>query len=729
MGTITDNNTRLHISLEKNINTISYIIITIEYSMVLSKIDSGISYPELKKTNPEDTNMEADLYEISVKGVGVVIAVGNPRHDFKKKNVVYYPVYLVKKNNKVVQIGLYEVPHDSLGSFLDAEGDLDLEKLNDPLVYTFATKTYLENKRLVPPEDSDDENESKENKKADDDEGDDEEDYEGDATGHKSKVTTKSARSTIKTGDTDTIPQERADLFVLTKGVSIPAVLDEESKKDAKDLREKYKEAKEHNWVQKIMKNPYYDITDNEGGGDCLFATIRDAFSQIAQQTSVAKIRKKLSDEVTNEIFMGYRDMYDMYNNALITDTAKIKELSKGYVTLKDKFSNVLDRNEQKILVENAKQVKSQHDTLVREKKITAEMMGEYKFMKGVDTLEKFKKIIQTCEFWGETWALSTLERMLNIKFILLSNEAYTAKDYDNILNCGQLNDDILQNRGYFNPDYYIIVEYNGWHYNLVSYKDKQIFTFPEIPYDLKKLVVDKCLERNAGPFSLIKEFKELKKKNSKDKSGDNELLDFDVEDLTEAKLRGTYNDDIVFSFYSKSAAKPLPGKGSGEKIPKEYIKEFSGLASTPDWRKKLANTWAQPFTLDNHKWTSVEHYYQASKFKKENPEFYLSFSLDSGTELAGNVDMASAAGGKNGKYKGDLLRPKQVKIDPDFFGARSEKELHDAQYAKFTQNPDLLSMLLATKTAKLVEHRRGRESDVYDSLMLIRDDLAKEGI
>ena len=90
---------------------------------------------------------------------------------------------------------------------------------------------------------------------------------------------------------------------------------------------------------------------------------------------------------------------------------------------------------------------------------------------------------------------------------------------------------------------------------------------------------------------------------------------------------------------------------------------------------------------------------------------------------------MASAAGGKNGKYKGDLLRPKQVKIDPDFFGARSEKELHDAQYAKFTQNPDLLSMLLATKTAKLVEHRRGRESDVYDSLMLIRDDLAKEGI
>ncbi len=88
---------------------------------------------------------------------------------------------------------------------------------------------------------------------------------------------------------------------------------------------------------------------------------------------------------------------------------------------------------------------------------------------------------------------------------------------------------------------------------------------------------------------------------------------------------------------------------------------------------------------------------------------------------------MASAAGGKTGKYKGELIRPKQVKVDPDFFGPRSEKELRDAQYAKFTQNPDLLNLLLETKTAKLVEHKRGKPSDVYEELMLIRDELAKQ--
>lgn len=688
--------------------------------MVLSKLNNSISYPELKKTNPEDTNMETDLYEISVKGVDIVVAIGNPRHDFQKKNVVYYPMYLVKKNNKVVQIGLYEVPHDKLSSYLDVDGELDLEKLNEPLVYTFATKSYLENKRLVPPTNTQDENENKDSQDKDDDNDEDDDIYEESQT-----IKTKTKQDTTKISDGDEIPASRSDIFILTKGVALPPTLDDESRKDAKDIRDKFKETKEHTWIQKYMRNPYYDIIDNEGGGDCLFATIRDAFSSIAQQTSVAKIRKKLSDEATNDIFLNYQELYDLHNNSLITDTSKIKELSKSYIVLKDKFSNILDRNEQKVLVENAKKIKTDHDNLVLEKKTTAELMSEYKFMKGIDSLEKFKKIIQSCEFWGETWAISTLERALNIKFILLSSEAYSSKDLDNVLQCGQLNDSILQDKGYFQPDYYIIVEFNGSHYKLISYKDKQIFTFPEIPYDIKKLVVDKCLEKNSGPFSLIKEFNELKKKHPQSKSSIDEELELNIEELTESKLRGTYSDDVVLSFYSKSAAKPLPGKGSGEKIPKDYVKEYSKLSTIPDWRKKLANTWEQPFTLDNHKWDSVEHYYQASKFKKDNPEFYLSFSLDSDTELSKNVPMATGAGGKTGKYKGELIRPKQVQVDPDFFGHRAEKELREAQYAKFTQNPDLHNVLMATNNAKLVEHKRGKTPDVYDSLMLIRSELS----
>jgi predicted NAD-dependent protein-ADP-ribosyltransferase YbiA (DUF1768 family) len=672
--------------------------------MVLSKINKDVSYPELKSVDSGDLKMEANLYQLEILGSDVIIAVGNSKNTFESENIMYFPVYLVKKNNKVIQIGVYEIKASDFISYLDDHNNLDVERMDEPLIYTFVTPEMLNKLKMEP-----DVPLRRVEKKSDEDSDSDLEEEE--KSGSEYNVLYE-------------IPEERRDIFILTKGVPIPAELVPETQKKAKEYKEKYHQEPGDVWIQKFMKNKNYSLVDNEGGGECLFATIRDAFSSIAQQTSVTKLRNKLSKEATEEVFLNYKEQFDMYNTTLLEDTNKIRELEAEYITLQQKFGSVIDRNEQKLISENAKKVKAEHDRLVHEKKVTSQMLHEYKFMKKVDTLEKFKNILKKCDFWGDTWAISTLERILNIKFIILSSEAYRKEDTKNILNCGQLNDTVLENAGMFNPEFYVIIDHTGDHYRLIGYKHKLIFKFGEIPYDIKNMISEKCLERNAGAFFIIPDFQKFK--GTRQKAA---LKPVDYEDLSEAKLRGLYNDDVVFLFYSKSNDKPLPGKGSGEKIPNDRLKEFTELATFPEWRKKLSNFWTAPFTLDNHHWASVEHYYQASKFKNENPHFYLSFSLDSGTDLSKDPQMAKAAGGKSGKLNGKQLRPDQVKVDADFFGKRHKKEMYDAQYAKFTQNEDLKKLLLATNEAKLTHHSRGAPPIVFEELMLIRDKIRRNNL
>ena len=672
--------------------------------MVLSKINSNVSYPELKSVDSGDLKKEANLYQLEIKDIDVIIAIGNAKNTFEDENILYFPIYLVKHNNKVVQIGVYEIKASDYLSYLDDYNNIDVEKMDYPLIYSFATKEYLNKLHLKP-----DVPLRRINKE------------EGEVSEDSDEENDKEKEEDIEYNEFYDIPKEREDIFILTKGIPLPPLLREETKQQAKDIREKYHESPKDKWIDKFMKNNNYKIIDNEGGGDCLFATVRDAFSSIAQQTSVNKIRKKLSNEVTEQIFLGYKEHYDMYNALIIKDTNLIKELEAQYILLKQRFAEILDRNEQKMISNEAKKVKEEHDKLVQEKKVTAEIIKEYKFMKGIDTLDAFKNKVKKCEFWADTWAISTLERILNIKFIILSSESYKDGDTKNVLQCGQLNDSILESKGRFLPEFYIIVDHTGNHYKLVGYKNKQIFKFPEIPYDLKKMIAEKCLEKNAGPFALIPDFQKFKASQIK-----NVIKEAHYDDITESKLRGLYNDDIVFQFYSKSIDKPLPGKGSGEKISNDRLKEYSELATIPQWRKKLSNFWVQPFSLDNHQWASVEHYYQASKFKKGFPDFYLSFSLDSGSDLSKDPMMAKAAASKSGKYKGELLRPVEVTVDSDFSDKRQRKEIYAAQYAKFTQNEELKKLLLATGDAKLTHFLKGKEPFVFDELMLIRDKIRR---
>ena len=203
------------------------------------------------------------------------------------------------------------------------------------------------------------------------------------------------------------------------------------------------------------------------------------------------------------------------------------------------------------------------------------------------------------------------------------------------------------------------------------------------------------------------------------------------------------FNDKVTFVFYSKSSNK-TPGKGKGEIISDERMIEFNELAKMGSWRKVLSNFYMKEkrdgevvplFELDGLKWASVEHYYHANKFKKNHPDYYRLFAIDSGSQIMDDPKKALGAGGKTGKVSGKKFRPKNVVIDEDFFDDNNnERIMEKGQSAKYKQDAHAKQVLMATKDAKLVHYVSSRKSKaerpenvVFYDTMRIRQKLKKK--
>jgi len=477
----------------------------------------------------------------------------------------------------------------------------------------------------------------------------------------------------------------------------------------------------------KFLKNPYYDIHVIKGDGNCFFSTVIEAFSQIGRETTIEKLRKILADELTDEIYQQYRAVYTALDGQIRNYTKDMEQIKRTLeVELKARSQKTKNNDDAEKLVNEAKSLKTKYENLASEKKQTQNLLySTTGNLSNITSLDLFKEYIQSSDYWADAWAISTIETKLNIKMIIFNEESFNQNDLNSVLNCGESNKD-LQTKGAFNPEYYIITTYSGNHYQLVSYHDKKILKYSEIPYHVKILVIKRCLERNSGIYYLIEEFRNLKTKLGIDPDEGNPKVEKEEdEQLLMNGYDNLYDSDIVFMFYSKSNKKPFPGRGSHEEIPKEKVGEFSSLAAIDEWRKKLDDSWmGAKFTLDGKEYASVEHYYQSSKFKNGHPDFAELFSLNSDSPISKDVDLCQGAGGKNGKYKKEQIRPKDYKIDPDFYPERNKQERKRAIEAKFTQNMDMKEVLLNTKHAKLVQYVSGSTRIPDIILMEIRNQL-----
>lgn len=687
--------------------------------MVVSNIIQNVKFKEDKSVEKHDKKTEVSIFRITLFDIDVNVSLGKVNTSLYN-DIYFAPVYLVLNENVQVKIGIYEFLAEDYTSLLDADNDLNIAYIEGPLLFEFVTQEYLQdmmNKYELLEDISSDESESE-------DEKEDEQE------------------------DTD-----KMQAFVYEDDDDAYLEL-EETKKENDEIVETFKSTTNTSWIEEFYKNNNYSILDNEGGGDCLFATIRDGLKHSNISITVPEIRKMLSEATTQEQFTTYKENYDMINSEIKELEAKMLEakkrhgeLAKEYKKIAAKAKQEKDRDNKLILRDKALQIKADFESIKpvfqkykNDKKVAEGNLVEFQFMENIETLDDLKKMINTCKFWADAASITRIEHVMNIKLIVLSSEYYKMGLKDRVVTCGDFTLKEIEEKGYFNPKHYIIVDHTGDHYKLIKYKNKGAMLFHQLPHKLREDLVERCAtSQGKTVYNYIPKFQTyMGVPVTMPTVGDE--VDEEVTSDNEAEMTPSvskedngeplFDDSVILQFYSKSRD-VAPGKGSGENIPPKMQQDFVELGKIKNWRHQLSNFHTKVdknkkvvplFKLDGYTWASVEHYYHANKFKKNNMDYYKLFTMESKSEISTSPVAAKGAGGKTGKVNKKKFRPKNVVMDEDFMmNGKNEDVMYNGQLAKYKQNPELKKMLLLTKDAKLVHFSRGGSIVFYDTMKIRR--------
>ena len=724
--------------------------------MVKSKINSTIFYKEDSNIDKEDRGIDVDLYQLKILGVECIISLGRIKYDHVDKGVLFAPIYLIFENTeKIVKIGNFEFKAYRIEKLLDEEQNLNPALLNEPLMFEKNKKNgdfnsdYLQ--LLI---DTDDQ-------PIELDESSDEEDDDGE----------EEEKPLIEFNCEDDDDDDDDD---------------GETKKDMKKNNKNYVKSEGDSWIKTLLHNNNYGLKDVAPNGNCFFLTIEKAFQSIGFDITVKKLRDIVSKNTDKKQFDTYRELFDNIKGDTEGNEKKIKELTMAnkkileqYTITKTKYGSEKDGKTKKELRKKARKLidqKTKNEDLIKsannEISSSAEIIEEFKFMDGVNNLKKLKEVMKTNVYWADTYAIHTIEQHFKIKCIILSSRIYRTGNWnknkpEEILQCGDMIPEKIQKDKIFKPKYYVIVDHTGDHYRLITYKHHHIFKFKELPYDVKNMIAKKCMGGTGKTiYNYIPKFAKLIGEEIKqdtqpktlqeeavEKKQDKEEEIIEDEIINEVEVKPTpspnenlFNENILFIFKSNSPDKfpgTLKGKGWAEKLPTEEKNNFIELDNITNWRRVLSNFYISPFQDKNGtQWQTVEHYFHAHKFMKNNPEFANNFSLKSGSKICRDPALAKTAGGKTGKIKDSetkkyiQFRPKEVEIEKDFYEpinggpSKAEMILEEGQDLKY-KNEIPKKVLVATRNAKLVhlQTKRGKPSELitfYDT-MRIRNKLLKQ--
>jgi len=638
--------------------------------MVQSIINPDVHYLEVNDVDPEDVGHSASVCELEFPNEEnrfFVVAFGKIKYTFHDRGILYYPIYLLTAVGKVhAKIGVVEVPVKHALHILDECKNIRLDMLEDPLLFAFANQDYLNRfstDHVDLPADKKTNVEKEDTTVVEDDDD--------------ASSSVQQARQLIAHG-----------IFQKKDRIVIPSDVPEETETEAQTMIDAFVEKDANSWIQQFLKNSRYGIHTVHGHDtDSLLTCICDAFQQLGQNTTVMKLRAVLALEATASIFRGRREAYE-HVAATMDQKKKIPE----HLSLEEKL----------------RFKKQTADELAHDERLVAEMVGIQ--FREVTTLQHFREFIMTSRFAPDDWAIGVLERKLEMKLMILDESHFEDGDIHHVLRCHR-----HHHTG--KPHHYIIVAVKGGGaYTLITYKNradddvgKRIFKFTELPWGLKQHVAQRCAEQSGHGFAA--DFDDLASQrgyNDKD-----------------SHVSRDSSDQPVLQFHRHASLRASPGHGPNEHVTMDQLLAFQPLRRIKAWRRKLDDTWAQhKFEVGGKTWSSVVHYTQSSKFRKDHPEYADTFALESRSALSKNVDLAWAA--TTGKRVKDevKVKPSHVEVDKNYSIEDAEKHRMTAIHAKFHQNIDLQQLLKATSHAILLHYRPRHVAQPDEALMALRETL-----
>jgi hypothetical protein len=419
--------------------------------MVRSKIDVSVEYEETLELLAEDVNYAASVYEIEYEDLMLNIALGRRRT--RTSAIDFYPFYLLNKHNQVLlTLGVYEVMSHVKLSILDEDGDVDITKLAAPLFYDRVTRRTV--------------------------------------------VETLGLPATVM----EALPTQNVELA--------------RQEHDAFDPADKTAP-----WIQRFMRSAMYSVVqpdDEMARSPSLFLFLSQALLTTDKKKTETFLRELLAQHITHGAFDMLKHTYDQHTNTLKGLVQETKAIDARQKVLQAQLNATTDLNRQGVLVKEATGLKEHYEQQVQPKLVELKSMVQFHFgfMKNIANVEMLRLKVQTTAYTGDLWSLSILERLLQVKVILLSVTAFHRKEYNNVVVYPPLEDTYLIKAQVFAPTHYILAEFEESKnkFSLIEYRKHRLFKFQDLPFDLKR-VLSKRVKTDrvgAGAFALIPDLQQF---------------------------------------------------------------------------------------------------------------------------------------------------------------------------------------------------------------------------